>query len=99
VETPLLGCDAALLSTSCLPAPPARTSCLPACLDCSKEGYVQSTADAPEGTPVGLVLGATSFYAEAGGQTADTGAVASASGASFEVEVRLDELEFMRWAG
>ena len=58
---------------------------------------MQSTADAPEGTPVGLVLGATSFYAEAGGQTADTGAVASASGASFEVEVRLDELEFMRW--
>ena len=50
----------------------------------SKNGFVQSTAEAGEG-PVGLVLGATSFYAESGGQVADTGAVVGPGGA-FDVQ-------------
>ena len=38
---------------------------------------------------MGLVLEATSFYAEAGGQTADTGSIATASGASLVITVLL----------
>jgi hypothetical protein len=71
--TLILVCPHALLSPSAL---------------CSKDGYVQSTSDVAPGAAVGLVLEATSFYAEAGGQTADTGAIAASAG-SFDVEVRL----------
>lgn len=48
---------------------------------------MQSTKDLPAGSAVGLVLGSTSFYAESGGQCADTGAIAGAGGA-VDVEVR-----------
>lgn len=48
---------------------------------------MQSTTEVPAGSAVGLVLRSTSFYAEAGGQTADTGVIATPSG-SFDVEVR-----------
>lgn len=53
----------------------------------SKDGYVQSTAEVPAGSAVGLVLESTSFYAESGGQCADTGAVVGGAGASLDVEV------------
>ena len=43
----------------------------------SKSGFVQSTSDieGDETAPVGIVLNRTPFYAEAGGQVADTGAL------------------------
>lgn len=47
---------------------------------------MQSTAELPAGSAVGLVLRDTSFYAESGGQTADTGVIAGAA-AQLAVEV------------
>ncbi|KAK9823718.1 hypothetical protein WJX72_004867 [[Myrmecia] bisecta] len=44
----------------------------------SPTGFIESTADNGAG-PLGLVLERTSFYAEQGGQVADTGSVASSS--------------------
>ena len=50
----------------------------------SSNGFVDSSAGC-EG-PVGLVLDATSFYAEQGGQVADIGSVTSSSGHNFDVQ-------------
>lgn len=50
----------------------------------SPDGFVVSTGES-EGT-FGLVLESTSFYAEQGGQVADTGTITSTSGSTFEVE-------------
>eukprot|EP00475_Leptophrys_vorax_P008856 TRINITY_DN15787_c0_g1_i1.p1 TRINITY_DN15787_c0_g1~~TRINITY_DN15787_c0_g1_i1.p1 ORF type:complete len:555 (+),score=81.92 TRINITY_DN15787_c0_g1_i1:138-1667(+) len=47
-------------------------------------GFVNSAATGSD-EEVGLVLTSTSFYAEQGGQTFDTGAVVAAGGASFDV--------------
>lgn len=52
----------------------------------TKDGFKQSTAEVPEGGAIGIVLDNTSFYAESGGQTADTGAIAGASGALLDVQ-------------
>lgn len=41
-------------------------------------GFVETSEGAGEG-PLGLVLASTSFYAESGGQVADTGALLSSS--------------------
>ena len=40
-----------------------------------QNGFIDSTDDAPAEGALGLVLSATSFYAEAGGQVADTGRI------------------------
>lgn len=50
----------------------------------SSNGFVDSTDGCD--SPVGLVLESTSFYAEQGGQVADTGSLASTSGRTFDVQ-------------
>ena len=56
------------------------------CAILTKDGFVESTAGLDVGDAVGLVLRATTFYAEQGGQTFDCGSlVAAASGSTFAV--------------
>jgi alanyl-tRNA synthetase len=50
----------------------------------SSSGFIDSTLDDGEG-PLGIVLEATPFYAEQGGQVADTGDLTGAS-CSFSVQ-------------
>jgi len=52
----------------------------------SLEGFHQSTKELAAGSVVGLVLDATSFYAEQGGQIYDTGKLISAGGTSLLVD-------------
>ena len=51
----------------------------------TSDGFIESTEDGGSG-PYGLILESTSFYAEQGGQIADTGTIASTSGSTFHVE-------------
>ncbi len=46
---------------------------------------LQSTKDVPENTPLGLLLNSTNFYAESGGQVADTGRLVIDGVAEFKV--------------
>jgi len=52
----------------------------------TKNGFVQSTEEASQDGMVGIVLERTPFYAESGGQVADTGSLKNGAGAEVTVQ-------------